>query len=60
MLKLEEDKDMPMIFGRPFLATERELIDVQKGELKLGVEKEEANARCSQLFTFRNAPELKY
>ena len=41
MLNMEEDKDFPIILGRPFLATERALIDVQKGELRLRVQQEE-------------------
>ena len=32
---MEEDKEIPIILGRPFLATGRAMIDVQKGELKL-------------------------
>ncbi|XP_062109397.1 uncharacterized protein LOC133820014 [Humulus lupulus] len=32
---MEEDKNIPIILGRSFLATGRALIDVQKGELKL-------------------------
>ncbi|XP_075473911.1 uncharacterized protein LOC142504960 [Primulina tabacum] len=34
---MEEDHDAPLIFGRPFLATGRALIDVHKGELTLRV-----------------------
>ncbi|XP_060968766.1 uncharacterized protein LOC115696762 [Cannabis sativa] len=41
ILDMEEDENIPIIFGRPFLATGRALIDVQKGELKLRVQKEE-------------------
>ena len=41
VLDMEEDKDIPIILGRPFLATGRALIDVQKGELKLRVNEEE-------------------
>ncbi|KAM6568808.1 hypothetical protein CsatB_016793 [Cannabis sativa] len=36
-----EDENMPIILGRPFLATGIALIDVHKGELKLRVQKEE-------------------
>ena len=32
---MEENKEIPIIIGRPFRATSRALIDVQKGELKL-------------------------
>ncbi|XP_022883488.1 uncharacterized protein LOC111400304 [Olea europaea var. sylvestris] len=31
ILDMEEDHDIPIILGRPFLATGRALIDVQKG-----------------------------
>ncbi|XP_062100691.1 uncharacterized protein LOC133806615 [Humulus lupulus] len=37
VLDMEEDT-IPIILGRPFLATGRALIDVQKGELKLRVQ----------------------
>ncbi|KAA3487295.1 Retrovirus-related Pol polyprotein from transposon opus [Gossypium australe] len=33
VLDFEADKEVPIILGRPFLATGRTLIDVQKGEL---------------------------
>ena len=35
VLDMEEDKEIPIILGRPFLATDKAMIDVQKGELKL-------------------------
>ena len=35
VLGMEEDKEIPIILGKPFLATGGALIDVQKGELKL-------------------------
>ncbi|XP_073158913.1 uncharacterized protein [Henckelia pumila] len=37
VLDMKEDQDVPLIFGRPFLATGRALIDVQDGELTLRV-----------------------
>ena len=37
---MEEDKEVPIILGRPVLATDRALIDVQKGELRLRVQDE--------------------
>ena len=37
ILGMVEDKEIPIILGRPFLATGREMIDVQRGELKLRV-----------------------
>ena len=41
VLDMEEYKEMPIILERPFLATDRALIDVQKGELRLRVQDEE-------------------
>ena len=41
ILDMEEDKEISIIFGRPFLAIGRALIDVQKGELRLRVQEEE-------------------
>ena len=37
VIKMEEDTQVPLLLGRPFLATEAALIDVQKGELTLRV-----------------------
>ena len=41
VLDMEEDQEVPLILGRPFFSTRRALIDVQKGELTLRVNKEE-------------------
>ncbi|KAJ8749541.1 hypothetical protein K2173_025736 [Erythroxylum novogranatense] len=38
---IEEDVEVPIILGRPFLATGRVLIDVEKGELTMRVNGEE-------------------
>ncbi|XP_022899548.1 uncharacterized protein LOC111412914 [Olea europaea var. sylvestris] len=38
---MEEDKDVPLILGRPFLATRRALIDVQRGQLILRLGEEQ-------------------
>ena len=35
VLEMEEDRDVPLILGRPFLATGRTLIDVHQGKLIL-------------------------
>ncbi|XP_047979236.1 uncharacterized protein LOC125221153 [Salvia hispanica] len=40
VLDMEEDKHVPLILGRPFLATGRALIDVHKGELTLRLNEE--------------------
>ena len=37
ILDFEEDEKIPIILGRPFLATGRTMIDVQKGELSMKV-----------------------
>ena len=34
---MEEDTQVPLLLGRPFLATGAAMIDVQKGELTLKV-----------------------
>ena len=41
VLDMEEDKEIPIILGRPFLTTGRAMIDVQRGELKLRVQEDE-------------------
>ena len=41
VLDMEEDKEIPIILGRPFLVTDRAMIDVQKRELKLRVQDDE-------------------
>ena len=41
VLDIEEDKEIRVILGRPFLATSKAMIVVQKGELKLRVQDDE-------------------
>ena len=41
VLDMEENKEIPIILGRPFLATGRAMIDVQREELKLRVQEDE-------------------
>ncbi|KAL0374403.1 UNVERIFIED_CONTAM: Retrovirus-related Pol polyprotein from transposon.6 [Sesamum radiatum] len=41
VLDMEEDANTPLILGRPFLATGKALIDVQKGQLTLRINDEE-------------------
>ena len=52
VLDMEEDQEVPLILGRPFLATGRALIDVQKGELTLRVKKEEVMFNIYQAMRF--------
>ena len=49
VIDMEEDKQVPLLLGRPFLATRVALIDVKKGELTLivGDEKEHFNLNQS-------------
>ena len=37
VIEIEEDKQVPLLLGRPFLSTGEALIDVKKGELTLSV-----------------------
>ena len=48
MINMEEDKQIPILLGKPFLATEAPLIDVKKGELTLRVGKEEVHFNLNQ------------
>ncbi|XP_062103859.1 uncharacterized protein LOC133814974 [Humulus lupulus] len=41
ILDFEEDRDVPIILGRPFVATGRTLIDVEKGELTIRAQDEQ-------------------
>ena len=41
VLGMEENKEILIILGSPFLATDRALIDVQKRELKMRVQDDE-------------------
>ena len=41
VLDMEEDKEIPIILGRPFLSTGKAMIDVHRGELKLRVQEDE-------------------
>ena len=41
VLDMEEEKEIPIILGRPFLENGRAMIDVQGGELKLRVQEDE-------------------
>ena len=55
VLDIEEGKEIPIILGRPFLATGRAMIDVQKEELKLKVQDDEV--RFSVFNAVRNPAE---
>ncbi|KAM6553959.1 hypothetical protein CsatB_014721 [Cannabis sativa] len=55
VLDMEEDNDVPIILGRPFLATGKALIDVQKGELKLRVQGDEVVFNVLKAMTYPTA-----
>ncbi|XP_019457543.1 PREDICTED: uncharacterized protein LOC109357944 [Lupinus angustifolius] len=43
IMDIEEDKEVPLILGRPFMKTARVIIDVDDGKLKVRVEDQEVN-----------------
>ncbi|XP_062075307.1 uncharacterized protein LOC133779352 [Humulus lupulus] len=55
VLDMEEDEDVPIILGRPFLATSQALIDVQKGELRLRVQGDEVVFNVFQALKYPRA-----
>ena len=52
VLNYEADLEVPIILGRPFLATGRTLIDVQKGELTMRVQDEQVTFNVFQSMKF--------
>ena len=51
VMKIEEDTQVPLLLGRPFLATGAALIDVQKGELTLRVGNEAVHFNLNKSLT---------
>ena len=49
VIDIEEDKKIPLLLGRPFLATGAALIDVKKRELTLRVGTEEVHFNLNQI-----------
>ena len=43
IMEMEEDVEVPLILGRPFMKTARVLIDVDDGKLTVRVQDEEVN-----------------
>ncbi|XP_062075741.1 uncharacterized protein LOC133779856 [Humulus lupulus] len=52
VLDYEADREVPIILGRPFLATGRTLIDVQKGELTMRVQDEHVTFNVFKVMRF--------
>ena len=48
VINMEEDKHVPLLLGRPFLATNAALIDVNMGELTLRAGKEKVKFNLNQ------------
>ena len=48
IIDMEEDKQVPLLLGRPFLATGAALIDVKKRELTLRVGTKEMHFNLNQ------------
>ena len=51
VMKMEEDNQVPLLLGRPFLATGATLIDVKKGELTLRVGNEAVHFNLDKSLT---------
>ncbi|RVW68547.1 hypothetical protein CK203_063695 [Vitis vinifera] len=51
-IDMEEDRDVPLILGRPFLATGRTLIDVHQGKLILRVQDEQVTFNVFEAMNF--------
>ena len=54
ILDMEEDDKVPIILGRPFLATRKAQINVQEGELKLRVQGDEVTFHVFQSMKYPN------
>ena len=54
VMKMEEDTQVPLLLGRPFLATGAALIDVQKGELTLRVGDEAVQFNINRSLEYPN------
>ena len=57
ILDFEADMEVPIILGRPFLATGRALIDVHNGELTMRVQDEKVTFNVFQAMKFPNEVE---
>ena len=51
ILDMEEDKEVPIILGRPFLATGNTLIDIRQGKLTLRVQDDEITFNMTEAVT---------
>lgn len=58
ILDYEVNKKVPIILGRPFLATERALIDVQEGELNICVDDQQVKLNVFNALKYLDKLEL--
>ncbi|XP_047183098.1 uncharacterized protein LOC124849233 [Vigna umbellata] len=54
IMEMEEDVDVPLILGRPFMKTARVLIDMENGKLKVRVQDEEVNFNVFEAMSHPN------
>ena len=59
-MKMEEDTQVPLLLGRPFLETEAAVIDVKKGELTLRVGNEAVHFNLNKSLTQSDVDEENY
>ena len=57
VMEMEEDKEMPIILGRPFLKTARTLIDVENGTLTLRIGDEKVQFNLNRAMKYPSEPE---
>ncbi|XP_062086210.1 uncharacterized protein LOC133792323 [Humulus lupulus] len=57
---MEEDEDVPIMLGRPFLATGQALIDVQNGELRLRVQGDEVVFNVFKALKYTRASDSEF
>ena len=60
VMKMKEDTQVPLLLGRPFLATGAALIDVEKGELTLRMGNEVVHFNLNKSLTQSDADEETY
>ena len=60
VMKMEKDTQVPLLLGRPFLATRDALIDVKKGKLTLRVGNEAVHFNLNKSLTQYEADEENY
>lgn len=54
VLDMEEDKEVPLLLGRPFLATDGAVIDVKNSLLSLNIEGKKMNSNLKNLGQYTN------